>query len=135
MFYGLNNFIKKILPKRLFYRSLIIVATPIILLQIIITIVFFDSLWIKANKGMTRSLVSEIQTMFDIYKNDDENNKRMIIDLYNKNFDFVIALRENELLPKKKKERWFSPIDRSLRRELKPYLEALIGSTQHHIKK
>ena len=34
MFYGLNNFIKKILPKRLFYRSLVIVATPIILLQI-----------------------------------------------------------------------------------------------------
>ena len=35
MFYGLNNIIKKILPKGLFYRSLIIVATPIIILQII----------------------------------------------------------------------------------------------------
>ena len=110
MFYGLNNFIKKILPKRLFYRSLLIVTAPIILLQIIITIVFFDSLWIKANKGMTRSLVSEIQTMFDIYKNDDENNKRMIIDLYNKNFDFVIVLRENELLPKKKRKDGLVPL-------------------------
>ena len=68
MSYGLNNIIKKILPKRLFYRSLIIVATPIILLQIIITVVFFDSLWIKTNKGMTRSLIGEIQTMFDVYK-------------------------------------------------------------------
>ena len=102
MFYGLNNFIKKILPKRLFYRSLIIVATPIILLQVIITIVFFDSLWIKANKGMTRSLVGEVQTMFDIYKQGDENYQQMIINLYNKNFDFVITLRENEFLPKKK---------------------------------
>ena len=72
MFSGLNNFIKKILPKRLFYRSLLIVAAPIILLQIIITIVFFDSLWIKANKGMTRSLVGEVQTMFDLYKNDNQ---------------------------------------------------------------
>jgi len=79
MFYGLNNIIKKILPKRLFYRSLIIVATPIILLQIIITIVFFDSLWIKANRGMTRSLVSEIQTMFDVYKKGNENEQQMII--------------------------------------------------------
>ena len=120
MFYGLNNILKKILPKTLFYRSLFIVAAPIILLQIIITIVFFDSLWIKANKGMTRSVVGEIQTMFDIYKNSDEKNKLMIIDLYNKNFDFVITLKENELLPEKKTERWFSPIDRSLRRELKP---------------
>ena len=120
MFYGLNNFIKKILPKGLFYRSLLIVAAPIILLQIIITIVFFDSLWIKANKGMTRSLVGEVQTMFDVYKDDSGKNQQMIINLYNKNFDFVIALKENELLPEKKTERWFSPIDRSLRRELKP---------------
>jgi len=117
MFYGLNNFIKKILPKRLFYRSLIIVATPIILLQIIITVVFFDSLWIKANKGMTRSLVSEVKTLVDAYKINKED--KIIIDLYNKNFDFVVTIKKNEYLPDLKTERWFSPMDRSLRRELK----------------
>ena len=117
MFYGLNNFIKKILPKGLFYRSLIIVATPIILLQIIITVVFFDSLWIKANKGMTRSLVQEVKTLFDFYKSDQ---KQTIINLYNENFDFVISFKEKELLPEKTTERWYSPMDRSLRRELKP---------------
>ena len=53
MFYGLSKFIKKLLPQRLFYRSLLIVAVPIIGLQIVISIVFFDSLWIKTNKGMT----------------------------------------------------------------------------------
>ena len=123
MFYGLNNFIKKILPKRLFYRSLIIVATPIILLQIIITIVFFDSLWIKANKGMTRSLVSEIRTLYDVYKNPDMGQKQTIIDLYNKNFDLIITLKQNETFPEVKGERWYSPMDRSLRRELKSAFE------------
>ena len=57
MFYGLSKFLKKILPKQLFYRSLIIVAAPIIIMQITISIVFFDSLWIKTNKGMTKALV------------------------------------------------------------------------------
>ncbi len=118
MLYGLNNFFKKILPKRLFYRSLLIVAAPIILLQIIVTVVFFDSLWIKANKGMTRSLVSEVKTLFDIYKNDYEH-KEEILDIYNKNFDFVVRVKENEVLPTEIPERWFSPIDRTLRRELK----------------
>ena len=51
---------------------------------------------------MTRSLVGEVQTMFDIYKEGDENYQQMIINLYNKNFDFVITLRENEFLPTKK---------------------------------
>ena len=66
MFSGLNRLIKIILPKRLFYRALIIVAAPTIILQVIITIVFYDSIWIKANKGMTRSIVSEIKTLFDV---------------------------------------------------------------------
>ena len=37
MFYGLNKFIKNILPKRLFYRALLIVAIPVIVIQLIIT--------------------------------------------------------------------------------------------------
>ena len=118
MFYGLNNYIKKVLPKRLFYRSLIIVATPIILLQIIITVVFFDSLWIKANKGMTRSLVSEVKTLYEIYQT-DQASKEEILDIYNKNFDFVVRFKENEIFPTIIPERWYSPMDRSLRRELK----------------
>ncbi len=120
MFYGLNNFIKNILPKRLFYRSLLIVAAPIILLQIIITVVFFDSLWIKANKGMTRSLVGEVRTLYDVYTNPDIDKKQSILDLYNKNFDIAVQVKENEMMPAKSQERWYSPMDRSLRRQLKP---------------
>jgi len=118
MFYGLNNFVKNILPKRLFYRSLLIVAAPIILLQIIITVVFFDSLWIKANKGMTRSLVSEVKTLHEIYQS-NQIPKQEVLDIYNKNFDFVVRLKENEIFPADIPERWYSPMDRSLRRELK----------------
>ena len=120
MFYGLNNFIKKILPKRLFYRALIIVAAPIIILQLTISIVFFDSIWIKANKGMTRSLVSEIETLFDVYRSDQsKENIKKLTDIYKKNFDFVINIKADEKLPETKSDRRFSPMDRSLRREMK----------------
>ena len=49
MFYGLSKLFKQLLPKQLFYRGLLIVALPIIILQITISVVFFDSLWIKTN--------------------------------------------------------------------------------------
>ena len=120
MSYGLSKIIKNLLPRRLFYRALLIVAVPIIVLQLVITIVFFDSLWIKTNKGMTRSLVSEIVTIIDIYNNESEYNKKIVTDLYNKNFNFSVRFLENQKLPDIKVERWFSPMDRSLRRELKP---------------
>ena len=118
MFFGLNKLIKNILPKQLFYRGLLIVALPIIILQFTISIVFFDSLWIKTNKGMTRALVAEIKTFIQAYEK-EEKNKEFIIKLYEKNLSFKINLETNSILPKKLKERWFSPVDRSLRRELK----------------
>ncbi len=119
MSYGLSKFIKNLLPKRLFYRGLLIVAIPIVVLQVTITLVFFDSLWIKTNKGMTKSLVSEIVTIIDIYNNESEYNKKIVTDLYNKNFSFSVRFLKDEKLPDIKVERWFSPMDRTLRRELK----------------
>ena len=120
MSYGLNNLLKKILPKRLFYRALIIVAAPIILLQMTISVVFFDSVWIKANKGMTRSLVSEVKTLFDAHRSEEIKDVQFLTNLYKKNFDFVINIKKGESLPKTRSDRRFSPMDRSLRRELKP---------------
>ena len=118
MFYGLSKFIKKILPKRLFYRSLLIVAVPIIGLQLIISIVFFDSLWIKTNKGMTRALVGEIRTFINAYEN-KEYDKEFLIIVFREHLDFNVKFESVKLLPTKSKERRFSPIDRTLRRELK----------------
>ena len=118
MFYGLSRYLKKILPKQLFYRSLIIVAAPIIIMQITISIVFFDSLWIKTNKGMTRALVDEVATFIDAYENEN-NDKENIINLFNSHLQFIIRYEANKDFPEIFNERWFSPIDRSLRRELK----------------
>ena len=117
MFSGLNKFFKFILPKRLFYRALIIVAAPTIILQFIITIVFYDSIWIKANKNVTRSLVSQLKTIQDVYLN-NKDNLDFFTDSYKNNFNFEIGINDN-IFPVTTGERRFSPMDRSLRRELK----------------
>ena len=117
MFSGLNKFIKIILPKRLFYRALIIVAAPTIILQIIITVVFYDSIWIKANKNTARSLVAQLKTIEEVYRN-DKKNLDFLTDSYKNNFNFEIGINK-ERFPNISGERKFSPMDRSLRRELK----------------
>ena len=117
MFSGLSNFFKKILPKRLFYRALLIVAAPILVLQLIITVVFFDSLWIKTNKGMTRALINEISTFVEVYDNEkiDRGELKNLFSLF---LDLNIEFNNNKF-DTQYNERWFSPIDRTLRRELK----------------
>ena len=118
MFSGLSEILKKILPKSLFYRALLIVAVPVLVLQLVITIVFFDSLWIKTTKGMTRALVNEISTFIEFYKNENYDKEEInnLFSIYQDlNFEFVNDREFNFNY----KERWFSPIDRTLRRELK----------------
>ena len=122
MFYGLNKIVKNLLPKRLFYRALLIVAVPVIVIQLIITIVFFDSLWIKTNKGMTRALVSEIKTFIEVYNNDNYDKKE-ITNLFSVYQDLNIELIKDEKFNYIYDERWFSPLDRTLRRELKSRFE------------
>ena len=117
MFFGLNKFLKYILPKRLFYRALIIVAAPTIILQLIITIVFYDSIWIKANKNITKSLVTQLKTIQEVYIN-DKKNLDFFTDSYKNNFNFEVGISQ-EIFPITSGERKFSPMDRSLRRELK----------------
>ena len=109
---------KKILPKRLFYRGLLIVAAPVIIMQLIISIVFFDSLWIKTNNGMTKALVGEVNTFLKAYQN-EEYNRESLTNLFQKYLDLSISYESSKVMPKDIPEKWYSPIDRSLRRELK----------------
>ena len=118
MYYGLNKLIKNFLPKQLFYRALLIVAIPVLVLQVVITIVFFDSLWIKTNKGMTKALVNEISTFIEAYKN-EEYNKDNLENLFSIYLNLNIEFIETDKFDYTYDERWFSPVDRTLRRELK----------------
>ena len=117
MFFGLNKILKYLLPKRLFYRALIIVAAPTIILQLIIAVVFYDSIWIKVNKNITKSLVTQLKTIQEVYTN-DKKNLDFFTDSYKNNFNFEIGISQ-EVFPNESGERKFSPMDRSLRRELK----------------
>ena len=123
MSYGLSKFIKNLLPRGLFYRALLIVAVPIIVLQLVITIVFFDSLWIKTNKGMTRALVGEMKTFITAYDNGKYNNNDLS-GLFSIYLDLNVEYKNDGSFVKPLKERWFSPIDRTLRRELKSNIGA-----------
>ena len=71
-------------------------------------------------------MVGEIKTLSDIYASQNEQQIKYLTDQFKYNFDFVINIK-NEELPETNKERKYSPIDRSLRRELK----SVFGSTNY----
>ena len=72
MFSGLNKIVKIILPKRLFYRALISCSSHNYITANHHNCIF-DSIWIKANKNITRSLVAQLKTVQEIYQIDKKN--------------------------------------------------------------
>ncbi len=67
---------------------------------------------------MTRALVNEMSTFLEFYK-DDNYDKVEITKLFSVYQDLSFELVEDEEFNFEYNERWFSPIDRTLRRELK----------------
>tara|TARA_B100001057_G_scaffold251605_1_gene251855 strand:- start:186 stop:1352 length:1167 start_codon:yes stop_codon:yes gene_type:complete len=67
---------------------------------------------------MTKTLVKEISTFIEVYDN-EKSDKEGLSNLFSLFLDLNIELIENENFNIDYNERWFSPIDRTLRRELK----------------
>jgi two-component system osmolarity sensor histidine kinase EnvZ len=67
---------------------------------------------------MTRALVGEMKTFITAYNNGKYNNNDLS-GLFSIYLDLNVQFKSDELFDKPLKERWFSPIDRTLRRELK----------------
>jgi len=67
---------------------------------------------------MTRALVGEMKTFITAYDNAKYNNNDLS-GLFSIYLDLNVEFKNNKLFKMQLNERWFSPIDRTLRRELK----------------
>lgn len=71
------RFIKDLLPRTLYGRSLLILVTPIFLVQIITTFIFFDRHWQKISDRLAYGVAGEITMIAaDIELDDSEKNVR-----------------------------------------------------------
>ena len=62
---------------------------------------------------MTRALVSEIKTFIEVYSDDNDQNE--ITNLFSVYLDLNIKFIDDKNFEYSYNERWFSPIDRTLK--------------------
>ena len=106
--------LRKIFPKTLLFRSLLIVIAPIILIQIVIGGVFFDSIWYKTNRGLVRSVANEINTFLALYPEFKQKNKtNELINIYKDKSGLIISIKkETQQLPSTETVKWYSLYDK-----------------------
>ena len=114
--------IKKFLPKTLFFRYFLIIIAPVIIFQILLSIVFFDSLWLKTNKGLVNSLSDEIITFIKLYENEKNlEKKKLILKAFQDNQPYVIKVNKGNINEKSNYSR-FAFYDRLLNEEFQKNL-------------
>ena len=106
--------LKKIFPRTLLFRSLLIVIAPIILIQIVVGGVFFDSIWYKTNRGLVRSAANEINTFLALYPEFKQKNKaNELINIYKDKSGIIISIKkETQQLPSTETVKWYSLYDK-----------------------
>ncbi len=96
-----SRWIKRLLPRTLFGRSLLILILPIFLIQLISTFIFFDRHWSKMTSRLAFAVAGEIAIIvsyFEEYGFDESLDTQKIIDLSEKQLGFLITYNENDLI-------------------------------------
>ncbi len=92
--------VKKILPRTLFGRSLLIVITPIVLLQLIATYVFYDRHWDKVAGRMGKTLGGEIGMVIEaLDKLPDDAARVVLLDVAARRLNLELELLPDTTLP------------------------------------
>lgn len=88
--------LKKILPRTLFARSLLIIVIPVLLLQIITTLVFVDNHWRKVTSRMAFAVAGEIAIIInDLDKIDNPEKLKRISSVYAQKLDLLVTYEPN----------------------------------------
>lgn len=93
----IRRMIKRMLPRTLFGRSLIIAITPIIVLQIIATYVFYERHWDTVADRMAKSLGGEIGMVIEaLQATPDEADRRRFLEIAKRRMHLDIAYLPGE---------------------------------------
>jgi two-component system osmolarity sensor histidine kinase EnvZ len=129
--------IKSFLPRTLLGRSLMILITPVLLIQIIATFIFFDRHWSKMTSRLAFSVAGEIAMVASAIEEDP--TPAMLETLFSytsRHLDLLVNFEEGAALEKKgssyKADIWKSHMAKVLDDELeqslkRPFLLTLVG--------
>lgn len=111
--------LKRLIPKGLFARSLIIIVAPVIITLAVVTYIFFQQHWNTVTRRLSESVAGDIAMLIETYeKFPGIESIEDLKDISLRTTKLSIALNRDEGLPTVVKPSLFSVLDRTLRQEL-----------------
>jgi two-component system osmolarity sensor histidine kinase EnvZ len=112
-----DRFLERHFPERLYARSLIIVVTPVVALQLIMTYMFMERHYETVTRSLAESYISEVVLLISLYNRSDQGPEtRDRILAMAKDLKLGLSILQNQSLPEPIPSPAFSSVDRKLRR-------------------
>ncbi len=91
--------IRRLLPRTLFGRSLLIIVMPLIILQLVSTWVFYDRHWDTITRRLSSSIAGDIAVVLELLsQNPGGDAQTAIFTMAQREFGFIITMRGGEIL-------------------------------------
>jgi two-component system osmolarity sensor histidine kinase EnvZ len=91
--------IKRYLPKSLLGRSLLIIVVPLVLLQLVSGVIFFESHWDKVSLRLARGVAGDIAAVINLLRaNPTPKDRAWILEIAANNMQLVVTVRDGAVL-------------------------------------
>ena len=110
---------KTILPRTLFGRALLIIVTPLILLQIVTTLVFYDRHWETVARRLSGGVAGEVATLIRLLdERTDPGGRTTVLEMARQHMELRAALKLGAILPNTAPATGSGILERTLSRAL-----------------
>jgi len=93
-------YVKRLLPRSLFGRSLLIIVLPLIILQVVSTYVFFDRYWQTVSRRLAEALAGDVAAIVETLRRmPGEEERARTFRAARYHMEIVADLRPGEILP------------------------------------
>ena len=127
----------RITPKGLYARALIIIITPIVLLEGVVAFVFMERHWQAVTRRLSEATARDIAALIEVYKTyPGINDYSNLIDLARDQMNLSLRVLPPEKLPAPKPKPFFALLDRTLSNEIRkkikhPFWIDTVGQSRH----
>jgi two-component system, OmpR family, osmolarity sensor histidine kinase EnvZ len=120
-FSRVTRFVKAVLPKGLYARSLLIVIAPVVLLQSVIAYAFMERHWQTVTNRLSASVASDIAALVEIYEKlpNKDVEGRVLTDIAEQKLGLDVDILPNDPLPRVSPKPFFSFLDTALSNEIR----------------
>jgi two-component system osmolarity sensor histidine kinase EnvZ len=118
---GWNRFWRVVgiyMPKRLYARSLLIIITPMILLQSVVTLVFMERHWQTVTQRLSQATTRDIAAVIDLIESNPTDDYANVIRIAQERLAMKIDILPPDPLPPPGRKPFFSILDQILSAEI-----------------